>query len=219
MPTWTLRAALAAGAFSIGFAAVRWIVPPTSPAAHEHRHAEGEPPALSDEEFEALIARERPWLLPLRSERLAWQVDVSQPRAETERVWDAASPLDSPSSSQRDLVLAELSRKLENARMRLEQETGDERRRAELPDKLLWALEANYADARLQLDHFAAGRARTLAMDTLPLQLSELEHEGAYLSEHLSEALERLLVFRIEPAEEAHLHGLKSALRRTLTAR
>lgn len=219
MPTWIRRAALAACTFSLGFGAVRWLVPPTTPTAHEHRHGEGQPPVRSEEEFEALIAREQPWLLPLRDERLAWSVDPSQPSLEAERLWNAARPVGALEDSQHDAVLAELGRKLEGARLRLEQDTRDAQLRAELPDTLLWALQANYAEARLQLDHFATGRARALAMDTLPLQLSELAHGGAYLSEHLSESLEQLLVFRIEPADEAHLHGLRSTMRRTLAAR
>jgi hypothetical protein len=211
--------ALAAAAFAAGWILVSVLAPTPSEAAHRHAHAPDQPPVMTDEEFQAMIARERPWLLPLRNERLGWILNVSQPRTETERLWGAARPLEQLDGERRDAVLDELGRKLEGARLRWERESGDPVRRSEAPDALLWSLEASYAQARLQLDEFSAGRARVLAMDTLPLQLGEHAHDGPYLSEHLSDTLRQLVVVRVDPTEEAHLHQLMSAIRRTLTAR
>jgi hypothetical protein len=213
MRPWIGFLALSAGTFTCGWFGVRLVVPAR---AHTHEHVDEGPPTMTEAEFEQRLASERPWLLPLRHNRFEWTVAPDDAAAETERLWDAAQPLGELDAATRDAVFAELDQRLAGARIRYESEVGQPQRRAAMPDPLLWALETSYAEARFQLDAFAAGRCRVLAMDAVPGELSSAVHDGTYLSEYLATPLEKLVLFRIEPDEDADLHELKTLMRRVI---
>ena len=200
---------LALGTLLVGWCGAR-AVAPASHAGCEHANDPSRRPALSETEVRRKLAESSPWMLPLRDNRRGWFVTPGREVEESERLWEAAAPVDGLPAALRDRVLEELARKLEGARILLDREQRVGSTHGGLPSRLLWALQSEWLEARLQLHAFAEGRCRLLAMDDLPAGLSSTARDGVYLSAFLSHELRGLLLFRIDAADDPELHALES---------